>query len=66
MWKLYYSTKWPNNISTSTNTSDGEEYKRKLRELEWERDQVFVNAPSKASLWNALPSTKDLRNLIQV
>ncbi|VVA90898.1 unnamed protein product [Arabis nemorensis] len=64
VWKLYYSIKWPqyNNI---TSTSDGETNKRTLKEFVWERDQVFVNAPSKASLWNALPSTKDLRMQIQ-
>uniref|UniRef100_A0A1J3GWF6 Uncharacterized protein n=1 Tax=Noccaea caerulescens TaxID=107243 RepID=A0A1J3GWF6_NOCCA len=61
MWKLYRSTKWPNQISIS----DEEKIMRKIKELEWERDQVFVNAPSKASLWTSLPSTKDLRIQIQ-
>lgn len=70
MTKLYCSMRWPYDYSTSTGTSintiDEETYERKLRELELERDQVFVNAPSKASLWKLLPSTKDLRNQIQV
>lgn len=66
MTKLYCSMRWPYDYSTSINTIDEETYERKLRELELERDQVFVNAPSKASLWKLLPSTKDLRNQIQV
>ncbi|XP_010492043.1 PREDICTED: rac guanine nucleotide exchange factor JJ-like [Camelina sativa] len=65
MRKLYCSMKWPYLNSTSTSTMDEETYERKLRELECERDQVFVNAPSKASLWKLLPSTKDLRNQIK-
>ncbi|KFK43381.1 hypothetical protein AALP_AA1G118700 [Arabis alpina] len=64
MGKLYYSIKWPQ-YNSSTNTNNGETNKRTLKELEWKRDQMFVNAPSKASLWNALPSTKDLRIQIQ-
>ncbi|KAG7653843.1 hypothetical protein ISN44_As01g010710 [Arabidopsis suecica] len=57
--------KWPYLNNTSTSTIDEETFSRKQRELECERDQVFINAPSKASLWKLLPSTKDLRSQIQ-
>jgi len=66
MWNLYTFKKWPYLNTTSTITIDEETYSRKQREFECERDQVFVNAPSKASLWKSLPSTKDLRDQIQV
>ncbi|ANM57830.1 hypothetical protein AtNW77_Chr1g0011571 [Arabidopsis thaliana] len=65
MWNLYTFKKWPYLNTTSTITIDEETYSRKQREFECERDQVFVNAPSKASLWKSLPSTKDLRDQIQ-
>ncbi|CAG7899966.1 unnamed protein product [Brassica rapa] len=64
MWELQRWMKWPEYYN-NPGTMDREECERKVKELEWEKYQVFVNAPCKASLWNSLPSTKVLRNQIQ-
>uniref|UniRef100_M4DPH8 HMA domain-containing protein n=1 Tax=Brassica campestris TaxID=3711 RepID=M4DPH8_BRACM len=64
MWKLQRWMKWPE-YNNNPGTMDREECERKVKELEWEKYQGFVNAPCKASLWNSLPSTKVLRNQIQ-
>nr|VDD55810.1 unnamed protein product [Brassica oleracea] len=64
MLKLYRLMKLPV-YSHKPSTMDVKECERKLKELELKRDQVFVNAPYKASLWNSIPSTKVLRNQIQ-
>lgn len=65
MWNLQRWMKWPEYYNNQ-GTMDREECERKLKELEWVKYQGFVNAPCKASLWNSLPSTKVLRNQIQV
>ncbi|KAF3496352.1 hypothetical protein DY000_02054687 [Brassica cretica] len=64
MWNLQRWMKWPEYYN-NPGTMDREECERKVKELEWEKYQGFVNAPCKASLWNSLPSTKVLRNQIQ-
>ncbi|CAH8338845.1 unnamed protein product [Eruca vesicaria subsp. sativa] len=64
MWKLQRWIQWPE-YNNNPGTMDREECERKVKELEWEKHQGFVNAPCKASLWNSLPSTKALRNQIQ-
>ncbi|KAF8108092.1 hypothetical protein N665_0115s0099 [Sinapis alba] len=64
MWDPYSRAKWPG-YNHKPSTMEVKECERKLRELESKRDQVFVNAPCKASLWSSLPSTKVLRNQIQ-
>ncbi|KAH0877156.1 hypothetical protein HID58_064550 [Brassica napus] len=45
--------------------SDQRTDRKKLAELEIEREQLFLNAPIKGSLWNSLPSTMALRKQIQ-
>ncbi|CAN6895637.1 unnamed protein product [Brassica oleracea] len=64
MWNLQRWMKWPEYYN-NPGTMDREECERKVKELEWEKYQGFVNSPCKASLWNSLPSTKVLRNQIQ-
>ncbi|KAL0754729.1 hypothetical protein Bca101_092397 [Brassica carinata] len=57
MWNLQRWMKWPEYYN-NPGTMDREECERKVKELEWEKYQGFVNSPCKASLWNSLPSTK--------
>ncbi|KAJ4867015.1 hypothetical protein Rs2_51441 [Raphanus sativus] len=64
MWQPYSRVRWPGHTHKPS-TMEIKECERKLRELERKRDQLFVNAPCKASLWSSLPSTKVLRNQIQ-
>ncbi|XP_018436271.1 uncharacterized protein LOC108808656 [Raphanus sativus] len=64
MWEPYSRVRWPG-YNIKPGTMEIEECERKLRELERKRDQLFANAPCKASLWSSLPSTKVLRNQIQ-
>ena len=46
--------------------SDQRTDRKKLAELDIEREQLFLNAPIKGSVWNSLPSTMALRKQIQV
>ncbi|KAF2576534.1 hypothetical protein F2Q70_00000411 [Brassica cretica] len=45
--------------------SDLDKTRKKLMELEMEREQLFRDAPVKGFLWNSLPSTTNLRKQVQ-
>ncbi|CAH8372279.1 unnamed protein product [Eruca vesicaria subsp. sativa] len=62
IWRLGHALlmKWRLN-----SISDQDKTRKQLLELVMEREQLFVNAPIKGSLWNSLPSTMDLRKQIQ-